>query len=136
MEGSQTILHYWFEELWNKGREEVIDELFPDGLAHGIGDTALRGADDYKVFFRTFRSALPDIQVSIEDWVSNGDKLAVRCLARATHTGEGLGFAPTNKPVECSFIAFVRIEDNKIAEAWNVVDFLQLYKQLDAVTFK
>ena len=44
---TKSILHRWFEEVWNKGREEAIDELFAeDGIAHGLADEqgeALRG---------------------------------------------------------------------------------------------
>ncbi len=126
----ETVLHRFFEEIWNQGREEILDEIFPDGIAHGLGEEKVRGADGYKPFFRAFKNALPDIEITVEDWIRDGDKVAVHCRAKATHTGEGLGVAPTNQPVDFAFMAFARIEDNKIAEAWNIVDFMKMYQQM------
>ena len=127
----ETLLHRWFEDVWNQGNEDAIDEMFPpDGLAHGLGSEAVRGAEGYKPFFRAFKNAFPDIKISVEDWVLDGDKLAVHCRAVATHTGEGLGFAPTNRAVDFSFMVFIRIKDDKIAEAWNILDSVKMYEQL------
>jgi steroid delta-isomerase-like uncharacterized protein len=130
----RAVIHRWFEEVWNKGREEAIDELFAeDGIAHGLGDVAgaqLRGPGDFKPFFRSFRSAFPNIEVIVEDTVVEGDKVAARCRVRATHAGEGLGFAATQRPMEITGIVIVRVRDGKIIEAWNNFDFMGMFQQL------
>ncbi|HYY57180.1 MAG TPA: ester cyclase, partial [Pyrinomonadaceae bacterium] len=124
------------EEVWNKGREEAIDELFAaDGVAHGLGDApevTLRGPSDYKPFFHNFRDAFPDIEVIVEDTVAEGDRVAARCRVRGTHKGEGLGLAATGNAVEFTGICIVRIENGKIAEAWNNFDFMNMFQQLNA----
>lgn len=130
----ETLLHRWFEEVWNQGNEELIDELFPDGIANGLGEEKIRGSNGYKPFYRAFKDAFPDLKVTIEDWVLDGDKLAVHCNVKATHTGAGLGFAPTNRPVDFNFMGFVRIKDDKIAEAWNILDSAKMYEQLGVLT--
>lgn len=132
----ETLLHRWFEEVWNQGREEVIDEIFPNGLAHGLGNEPVRGSNNYKPFYRAFKDAFPDVKITVEDWVLDGDKLAVHCRAVATHQGQGLGFAPTNQPVDFTFMAFIRIEDDKIAEAWNILDSAKMYQQLGIFALK
>ncbi|HEV7903060.1 MAG TPA: ester cyclase [Pyrinomonadaceae bacterium] len=130
----KAVIHRWFEEVWNKGREEAIDELFAeDGIAHGLGDVAgaqLRGPGGFKPFFRSFRSAFPNIEVVVEDTIAEGDRVAARCTVRATHAGEGLGFAATQRPMEISGIAIVRVRDGKIVEAWNNFDFMGMFQQL------
>src|SRR5215210_1139102 len=94
---SMQVVHRWFEEVWNKGREEAIDEMFAiDGIAHGLaGENGqeLQGPADFKPFFRKFRDAFPDIQVTIEDCITEGDKATARCRVTASHTGDGLGIA-------------------------------------------
>jgi steroid delta-isomerase-like uncharacterized protein len=136
-DNNRALIHRWFEEVWNKGREEAIDEMFAkDGVAHGLADehgAQLRGPEGFKPFFHNFRAALPDVKVIIEDTISEGDKVAARCTVRATHQGDGLGVAATNNPVEITGISIVRIKDGKIVEGWNNFDFLRLYKQIGAI---
>ena len=135
-EENRALIHRWFEEVWNKGRADAIDELFAeDGIANGLADESgapLRGPVGFKPFFQKFRDAFPDIEVIVEDTIAEGDKVAARCLVRAVHQGEGLGFAATNRPVEFTGIAIVRIKDGKIVEAWNNFDFASMFQQLNA----
>ena len=130
----ETLLHRWFDEVWNKGRAEVIDEMFDcAGVAHGLTDESgneLCGPEGYKPFFMNFRGSFPDIHITIEDTVVAGDKIVARCRVKGTHTGEGLGFAATQQPVEFTGITIVRVQDGKIVEAWNNFDFMGMFQQL------
>jgi steroid delta-isomerase-like uncharacterized protein len=130
----KAFIRRWFEEVWNKGREEAIDEMFAeDGIAHGLADetgATLRGPSGFKPFFQSFRGAFPDIKVIVEDTIVEGDKVAARCRLHATHAGAGLGFAATQKPMDITGIAIVRVRDGKIVEAWNNFDFMGMYQQL------
>src|SRR3954470_229309 len=98
----ETIVHEWFEQVWNQGRVEAIDRLFAkDGIAHGLVDAEgneLRGPAGYKPFFHAFREAFPDIHVDVEDAIVEGDKIAARCVVRGTHLGQGLGIEATRNP--------------------------------------
>jgi hypothetical protein len=65
-----AILRRWFDEVWNQGREQTIDELFAtDGIAHGLTDAAEthRGPAAFKPFWAQLRGAFPDIQFTIDD---------------------------------------------------------------------
>src|ERR671914_157461 len=103
-EENKALVRRWFKEVWNEGREEAIDELFAeDGVAHGLADESnesLRGPVGFKPFFRRFREAFPDIEVVVEDTVSEGDKVAARCSVRGRHRGDSLGIRATDSPVE------------------------------------
>ena len=136
-EENMALIHRWFEEVWNKGRAEAIDELFADdGIANGLADEQgepLRGPSGFKPFFQKFRDAFPDIEVIVEDTVAEGDKVAARCRVRGTHKGEGLGVAATNNPIEFTGICIVRIKDGQIAEAWNNFDFMSMSRQINAI---
>lgn len=130
----ETLLHRWFEEVWNKGRAEAIDEMFAsDGIAHGLTDQSgneLKGPEGYKPFFKSFRTAFPDIQITIEDTIVEGDKIAARCTVRGTHRGEGIGIAATDKAVEFTGITIVRVKHGKVVEAWNNFDFMRMFEQV------
>jgi steroid delta-isomerase-like uncharacterized protein len=134
---NRALIHRWFEEVWNKGRAEAIDEMFAeDGIANGLADESgepLRGPSGFKPFFQRFREAFPNLEVIVEDTVAEGDKIAARCRVRGTHKGDSLGVAATNNEIEFTGICIVRIKDGKIAEAWNNFDFQSMSRQINAI---
>lgn len=131
---AETLLHRWFEEVWNQSNEGAIDALLaPDAMVHGLTSpdgNEIRGPAGFKPFFHQFRRAFPDLRITLEDFLVDGDRIAARCLATATHTGPGVMSAPTNKPVRVTGMCIIRVKDGKIAEGWNKFDFLSLYQQL------
>jgi len=100
---NKAFVKRWFEEVWNKGRVEAIDEMFAlDGIAHGLAEDPkfpLRGPAAFKPFHKQLRDALSNIHIDVVDSISEGDKVVVRCVVTAIHSGASLGVAPTNKPV-------------------------------------
>jgi len=78
-EDNKAFIRRWFEEVWNKGREEAIDEMFAaEGVANGLVDESgqpLRGPAGFKPFFRKFREAFPEIEVTVEDAIAEGDRV-------------------------------------------------------------
>lgn len=130
------LLHRWFEEVWNKGREEAIDEMLAvDAVAHGLGDSAgqdLIGPEGFKPFFRRFRAAFPSLQITVDETITEGQRIAARCTVRARHEGAGFGILPTHNPVLFSGIVMIRVRDGQLVEAWNHFDFSVMYQQLAA----
>ena len=129
-----TLAHEWFEQVWNKRQAGAIDRLLAENVvAHGLFDDQgreLRGPAGFKRFFLQFTNAFPDIRVEVADTVSEADKIAARCIVTGTHKGDGLGLAPTQKKVQFTGIAILRVQDGKIVEAWNNFDFQGLSAQL------
>lgn len=133
-EENKALIERWFEEVWNQGNSKTIDELLAqDGVIHGLVDASgqpVRGLEGFHEFHNQFRSAFSDLNISVHDVVAEGDRVVARCSVRGQHTGESLGFAATNAPIQFEGIAIVRIKDGKIVEAWNQFDFLEMNKQL------
>jgi len=135
-EANKALVRRWFEEVWNQGREETIDELFAvSGVGYGLGDTeaALRGPAEFKPFVRNLRGGLPDIHMTIEDCIAEGDRVTVRITAEGTHKGGHLGVAPSGRRVHIEGIVVVRIENGQIVEGWNIWDQLGLLRQIGAL---
>jgi steroid delta-isomerase-like uncharacterized protein len=136
-EANKALVQRWFDEVWNKGRAEAIEEMFDEyGIAHGLSDdpaNPIRGPRDFRPFHTLFREAFPNMMIVVEDMVAEGDKVAARCSVRAKHEGEFLGRSATDSPVEFTGIAIVRIDNGKIVEAWNNFDFMTLHKQVGLI---
>lgn len=131
-----TLQHRWFDEVWNQGLVESIDELLhPDVVGHGLVDkdgNEITGIEAFKAFYHSFRSAFPDIRIEVEATVSEGDMVVARCLVTATHAGEGFLCAPTNATVSFTGTCWARLVDGRIAESWNHFDFATLMAQVQA----
>jgi steroid delta-isomerase-like uncharacterized protein len=136
-EENKALVQRWFDEVWNKGRAELINEMFAaDGVAHGLSDDPshpIIGPAGYTPFYEVFRGAFPDIRVVVEDMIAEGDKVAARCSVGGKHSGDNLGIAASHTPVDFTGITIVRIRDGKIVEAWNNFDFMRMNKQIGAV---
>ncbi|HVW07577.1 MAG TPA: ester cyclase [Bryobacteraceae bacterium] len=130
-----TVARRWFEEVWNQGSERAIDELAAENLiAHGLGEAGHPASrDDFRVFWRNLRTALPDIHIRVEETVTEGDKVAIRVFLEGTHLGEGLGVAPSNARVNISGIIVARVINGQIVEGWNNWDQLALLQQIRAI---
>jgi len=124
-------------EEWNKGKAAamaVIDELYAaDFVSHGAPGEDTHGIKDYKKSISEGYSAFPDIHLTIDDMVVEGDKVAVRVTESGTHKGEFMGIPPTNKKWTVWGISIERVAGGKIVEEWGIVDNLGWMKQLGLV---
>jgi len=134
-EENKALMLRWFDEVWNQNRVETIDELFAaDGVGHGLSDDKpINGPADFKPFQAAFRGAFPDIEVVVKDLIAEGDKVVARCAVRGRHTGDHLGMAASNAGVDFGGVVIARIENGKIAEAWNYFDFLKMNRQIGVI---
>ena len=130
---NKTLVTMWFEEVWTKGRVEAIDEMMaPNCVVHGLGPQA-QDIQAFKRFHAGYRNAFPDITITVDQTVAEGDLVAVRWSGAATHSGDGLGFRATNLPAKLSGMVFARIENGKLVEGWNNFDQLGMLQQLGVV---
>lgn len=120
----------WFEEVWNQRRAAAIDEmLIPESVGHLVGGD-VRGPDAFKPIHAEFLAAFPDLHLSIEDIVADGDNVVVRWLATGTHAGDGLGFRATQEAVSFRGISWHKYRDGKLCEGWDGWNLSGLIEQL------
>lgn len=122
------------EDGFNKGDLAVIDAVCaPDAVNH---DPAMpedaRGTAALKQMISMYRTAFPDLMITIEDTVVADDKVVLRWTSRGTHRGELMGLAPTGTHASVAGISIDRFADGKIVESWNNWDTLGLMRQLGA----
>jgi steroid delta-isomerase-like uncharacterized protein len=128
-----SLLRRWFDEIWNQGRIETVDELLTeDAVMWGTRrpDQSSRGGAEFKEFYHRQRSATPDVRIHLDQVVQEGDTAFARWTVTATHTGDGLGISPTNREIKLSGMSACRVREGKIVEAWNLWDQIGLARQL------
>ena len=130
-EGNKALSRRVIEEIFNKQNPALADELIDANfIDHGMG---FKGPEGFKQFVTTFITGFPDIRLTIDDMVAEGDKVALRLTAQGTHKGDFMGIAPTGKHITASGVLIQRIAGNKVAEGWLVNDVLGIMQQLGVV---
>ncbi len=114
---------------------EVADQVFANRyVSHQPdGTEEQRGPEDVKRFLRQYREAFPDLQITIEDQIAEGDKVVTRWSSRGTHQGEFRGIAPTGNEVRLTGIGIFRFSEGKVVESWDNFDQLGMLQQLGAI---
>jgi steroid delta-isomerase-like uncharacterized protein len=130
-EENKAIFKRYIEEVFNQGNLEIAHEIFDRYLSHQPdGSTLDRGPEDVKRFNMEFRSAFPDLHISIDEQIAEGDKVVTRVTFRGTHQREFRGMAPTGKEVEIMGITIFRFSPGgKVVESWDSYDQLRVMRQ-------
>jgi predicted ester cyclase len=130
-EENKALTRRFYDEVFNKKRPAAFDEFCdPHFLDHNPEPGQAPGLEGVRQSLATFFKAFPDMRLTVEDMIAEGDKVVSRVSVRGTHTGEFQGLAPTHKPVTVSGIDIVRIEGGKAVERWGSFDMLGLMQQL------
>ena len=132
---TKAIARRFLEEAFNSGNLGVIDELVaPEFVNH---DAALpqptTGIEAAKASIRGYRDAFPDVRMTIEEQLAEGELVTTRWIARGTHQGDLFGMAPTGKQATVTGITIDRIVDGRFVESWTNWDTLGLMQQLGVV---
>jgi steroid delta-isomerase-like uncharacterized protein len=135
LEANKAISRRLVEEAFNDGRLEVVDELIaPTFVNHDPSVTGdMVGPEGTKQLIEGYRTAFPDLRITVEDQLAEGDRVATRWTATGTHQAELLGIAATGKQATITGLTIDRIEDGKIVESWNNWDTLGMLQQLGVV---
>lgn len=121
-------------QMLNKGNLGVIDEVSsPSMVDHSAPPESPPGIEGAKQMIGMFRAAFPDMHVTTEDLIAEGDKVVCRVTFRGTHRGEFMGIAPTGKQVSVASIEINRIVAGKIVERWELVDQMGMMQQLGVI---
>jgi len=134
-EHNKAIVRRLFTELWNHGNLSVAGEIFAPNYSHHDSSTPDfgLGPDSEKRRLALYRGAFPDLHLTIEDVIAEGETVMTRWSCRGTHKGDFNGIAPTGKQFTVSGVTVARVSNGKIAEGYVNWDALGLMQQLGVV---
>ena len=134
-EQNKSIVYRWVEGGWNGGYLALVDELYTiDYMIHDPSTPNFPGGHAaFKQFVSNLQAGYPDIHVTIEDMMAEGDKVVWRWHITGTHTGELMGIPPTGRPISITGIVISRFANGKWAEDYVNWDTLGMLQQIGVV---
>ena len=134
-EENKAISRRFYEEVFTKGNLSALEEFIAaDFVDHNpFGPETVSSLEGLKEMFGMFNAAFPDMTLTVEDQIAEGDKVVSRFTTTGTHKGEFMGIPATGKTVTISAIDIHRIENGQIVEHWDEVDMLGMMQQLGVV---
>jgi steroid delta-isomerase-like uncharacterized protein len=123
----------YIDAVYNKRDPAAIDHFFTsDVVVHSVtpGVEGGSGTEYLKQLAQALLAAFPDLKISVDDVVRDGDRLAARVTITGTQDGEFAGIKATGKQVTAANFAIYRLKDGKIAEVWSLVDLASIKRQL------
>ena len=129
----QLARRVW-DEGWNQGRLEVVDEA----LAADAADRHQHEQDDFrghlKAAITEFRAGFPDLRADVQDIVAEGDRLAMRVVLTGTHLGWFFGHEPSGRSVSVEQFHFVQVNaQGQCIRHWANVGMDDLFRQISVV---
>jgi len=133
-DANKAVVLASIEEGWNARRLVIFEELFASSVVdHSLPPDLPQTREGTRQLAVLYWRAFPDLCLTIEDQIGEGDKVATRWTARGTHTGELMGIAPTGKHVVVSGISVNRLLGGKIVETWLAIDQRRMLQHLGVV---
>jgi steroid delta-isomerase-like uncharacterized protein len=139
MDGPKKLINRFVGELWNERRLEVADAIFAsDCVTHQLrsgflADAVPRGPHAIKEHVAGWIASFPDLRFSIEQMLSEGDRVATQLLMEGTHQSAWLGIPASGNKVQIRMFTVHRVVQDKIVEDWVLVESLGLFQQLGVV---
>jgi steroid delta-isomerase-like uncharacterized protein len=134
LEDNKAIVRAYVETVWNGRQLERADEVVaPDFVDHAPLPGQAPGLDGAKRKWAMYLDAIPDLRVTIEELIAEGDKVGARRSYEGTHQGVLLGIPATGKQLRVGGISIFRLADGRIAEHWEQLDRLALMQQLGVI---
>ncbi len=128
---SNKVVIQKFWECYNAADWDQLETLVSKDYIHHNNASQL-SIESFRRGAAAVRAALPDYQITIEEMIAEGDKVAVRWIGRGTHLGSFEGEPPTGRPVIAYGALVHRVENGLIAEDWEYMDESYVMRQLSS----
>jgi steroid delta-isomerase-like uncharacterized protein len=134
VESNRALVSRIWDEVWNAGNLDTVDQvLSPDYFGNIPSTAGIRGREGFKQLITSYRTAFPDVHLTVDDLIAEGDRVVARWTSRGTQTGPFGNIPPSGRSIEVPGISIFRIADGLIAEEWEGFDTLALMQQLGVI---
>jgi steroid delta-isomerase-like uncharacterized protein len=130
---AKDILLGFYQNVFNDHNLEAIDNfMVEDFVDHNPDPGQKPGREGVKEFFVQLIAAFPDLKITNEQVLTDGDIFTVRSTLEGTQQGEFLGMPASGKSFKVTVIDIVEVKDGKATQRWGVIDAASMMAQLGA----
>jgi steroid delta-isomerase-like uncharacterized protein len=135
VEKNKVLVREFLGEAWGKGNMAAVDALMAaDYVEHPRPTNLPAGTEGLKQLIAAYRTAFPDLMVTLDDIFAEGEMVAFRWSVNGTHLGDWLGIPPTGNHVTATGITLFRIAFGKVVESWTSIDLSPAEEELQWLT--
>jgi steroid delta-isomerase-like uncharacterized protein len=136
LQQNKDLVRRYIEEVLNTGAVELVPHFIAaNHVNHNDPTGGCDGIAGMQRHIEVFRRTYPDIRVTIEDQIAEGDFVVSRLTYQGTHQGRWLGLQPTGKPITLKGAKIVKLRDGLIAESWGFFNTLEALREIGALRF-
>jgi predicted ester cyclase len=134
-ERNKRLVREFFEEAWINGNVAAVDDFMAaEYVEHPRPATLPPGTEGLKQLIAAYRTAFPDLTMTLDDIFAEGEMVAFRWSVSGTHLGDWLGISPTGNHVTATGITHFRIAGEKVVESWTSIDLSLAEEELQWLT--
>ena len=131
LESNKQLCRDYFQAFLKRDAGWMDKHIAPGFVRHDPGlPFEVRGPHGVLQLHDALLPAFPDMQLPLEDFVAEGEKVLVRLRVQATHTGAFGELAATGRKIDIAVLDLFQIRDNRLVEHWALLDNLGMLKQL------
>ena len=132
LEKNKELARQFFEQIWNQGDESAIDRFIAEDAAGNDPKFGV-GRESFRLQWRKWRAAFPDINFAVKEIVAEGDTVVTRWRLTGTHLGEYLGKEATGNKVDVDGVSIDRIKGGMVVSGFDAWDSLGFREQIGLI---
>lgn len=138
LEANKAIVMRAWEEGFNQGNMDVLDEVFDDSYVELTPYRKIDqgGRERPKQAYVWMRSVFGEIHFEVEQMMAEGDYVFSRVIATGTHVGEFMGVPATGRPIKFAAVVVSKISNGKHVQDWSFIDTMAILRQIGEVTIE
>jgi steroid delta-isomerase-like uncharacterized protein len=131
-QNATTVLDM-LDAIWNRGDLSVLDTSVAEDHIDHDNDGEEIGREHLAQGIQEYRDAFPDLRMSFDEQIADGDRVVTRWTASGTHRGALQGIPATGRSARISGVFIHRLSDGIVTESWTSFDRLGLLQQLGVI---
>jgi len=132
LEKNKAVVRGYVEQVWNGHRPDLLEQYMAKDVVHH-DSPGLTDRESMRNFIVTTLNAVPDLSISTEVEIAEGDLVVQRQTVSGTQQGELMGLPASGKQFSMIAVWIFRVGGGKIVELWGVGDSLSMMQQLGAI---
>ena len=134
LESNKQLCRDYFKAFLAGDTAWMERHIAADFVRHDPGlPFEVRGPAGVKQLHDVLMPAFPDMQLPLQDFVAEGEKVLVRLRVQATHSGPFGDLAATGRTVDIAVLDLFQVRDGVLVEHWALLDNLSMMKQLGVI---